>query len=469
MFRLSYGGLSRALSPPPNTLSPSMQHKDPTRGGIRTAVRFLAGIILILTAGARSAMAQAAAPPSTTLTYPVDSGTAINTGATPQVVISFPVHVQGAQWMRLFFDSVQLSGDFFAGTGATLRITSVWDAGVMEMSAVNVRQWQQSSAYFNGDTVLVEVVAHPGTGVNRVILGRVTADLTGPGFPETQCGPLDNRVPSQDPRVCRTMPVGCTGWMINDCAGCYLTAGHCMGGTSVAQFNVPFSTGGGGLVNPPPSDQYSVDFSSKQNGSDYGYFGTFPNPNTGMTALQAQGSAFVLQNPPPYNANAEIRITGHGVDSSPSSWNQVQQTHAGPWVSSTTSTQRYRTDTQGGNSGSPVIYEPTGVAIGIHTNGGCNTGGGGSNSGTSSSRPGLVNVLNNPKGVCGSSINAATPMPTFLDPNVSTNLNVSIAGTFTPGSEQLHYRYQGGSFISQQLTNLGGGNFQGNPAPGQLQ
>jgi len=44
---------------------------------------------------------------------------------------------------------------------------------------------------------------------------------------------------------------------------------------------------------------------------------------------------------------------------------------------------RYQTDTEGGNSGSPVIDDATGVAVGVHTHGGCTTGGGGNNSGTS--------------------------------------------------------------------------------------
>jgi V8-like Glu-specific endopeptidase len=43
---------------------------------------------------------------------------------------------------------------------------------------------------------------------------------------------------------------------------------------------------------------------------------------------------------------------------------------------------RYRVDTEGGNSGSPVVDEATGMSISIHTNAGC-TSGGGSNSGTS--------------------------------------------------------------------------------------
>ena len=66
--------------------------------------------------------------------------------------------------------------------------------------------------------------------------------------------------------------------------------------------------------------------------------------------------------------------------------NQTQQTHVGTLSTNTgganSGTLRYNVDTQGGNSGSPVIVEGGNVAIGIHTNGGC-TSTGGTNAGTS--------------------------------------------------------------------------------------
>lgn len=41
---------------------------------------------------------------------------------------------------------------------------------------------------------------------------------------------------------------------------------------------------------------------------------------------------------------------------------------------------------QGGNSGSPVVHEETGLAIGVHTHGGCSATGG-SNQGTRIDKP----------------------------------------------------------------------------------
>ena len=59
----------------------------------------------------------------------------------------------------------------------------------------------------------------------------------------------------------------------------------------------------------------------------------FPNSNTGLSPFQAYGVAFNLANPPAAAGN-NIRITGHGTDSTPNStYNQKQQTHVGPFVS----------------------------------------------------------------------------------------------------------------------------------------
>jgi V8-like Glu-specific endopeptidase len=202
--------------------------------------------------------------------------------------------------------------------------------------------------------------------------------------------------------------VGCTAWLIDDCAHCFLTAGHCgtsSGSIGVCEFNVPFSNPNGSLVHPGPEDQYVSDPASIQSnggqgtGNDWAYFGTFPNTQTGLTAGEAQGAWFTLAPPPPV-AGSTIRITGHGTDSSPNStYNQIQQTHNGPfWLHSGTLLQ-YQVDTTGGNSGSPVIWDDADVAIGIHTHAGCSATSG--NQGTSSQHPGLQAALAAPQGVCG--------------------------------------------------------------------
>jgi hypothetical protein len=76
-----------------------------------------------------------------------------------------------------------------------------------------------------------------------------------------------------------------------------------------------------------------------------------------------------------------IRITGCGKDSNTPTSNYRQQTDAGPYVGNNGDFLKYVVDTEGGSSGSPIIDDLTGMAVGIHTSGYCN--GPGHNGGTS--------------------------------------------------------------------------------------
>lgn len=358
---------------------------------------------------AESVRGQDEQPRDVQVSFSHDSGWAQNDGApgsAPEVVISFPVVYPGAESLRLYFDEIELSGNLLAGTGSVLRITSLSDGGLQTLDAARVIEWQNSSAYFNGAGVQVDVLAYPGTGPNRVALHHL--DVGVPFLaPKSQCGPTDDRVPSNDPRVSRLLPVGCTSWTIDDCGNCLLTAGHCVGFINLVEFNVPFSSTTGALNHPGPEDQYAVDPASIQSnggvgvGNDWAYFGCFANPVTGLTAFQAMGAAFGLTPAPTPASGATIRVTGHGTDSTPNStYNQVQQTNSGPLVTNSGTTLQYQVDTTGGSSGSPVIWDDVDIAVGIHTHAGCTTAGTGANQGTSIVHTGLQSALASPKGVC---------------------------------------------------------------------
>lgn len=431
-----------------------------------TAGRWLiASALMVLPAAAQSE-----APRYAVHAFQLDSGVVANSGSVAEVVFSKEVRIDGAAWLRLMFREVTLAGDPFASTGSTLRLTSLWDGAVQELNSIHVEQWRRSSCYLNGDSVLVEIFAQPGTGANRVVLSEAWAGDA--PVDDSQCGPTDDRVLSSDPRAGRLLPIGCTGWIINDCNSCMLTAGHCTGNLAVLQFNVPMSNSSGGLVNPPPEDQYAIDAASilsnggQGTGNDWGYFGCFPNPNTGQTPFQRQGARFTLTAPPPFNGSETIRITGYGTDSTPNAtFNQVQQTHVGPWRTFSGNLVQYETDTTGGNSGSPVIHEQTGNAIGIHTHGGCGTGNPpGQNSGTASVHPGLQAALANPAGVCAgalASLSLPNGAPSLVAPGVAAPVDVVIVGSIQPGSAALRYRTAPGAFASAPLTDLGGGLFRG--------
>ena len=365
-----------------------------------TALRVAPSFFFALATVATPAQAQVEPPPTLSVPYVVDTGWIRNDTPQERVIISFAVHNEHAEWLRLYFDDVDLGGDVLNGTGAILRITSYEDADVQEMNASHVHQWEQTTAYFNGHTVQVEVIAPPGIGA-RLKTRALDAGLAHPDDP-TICG-ADNRVFSADPRVARLLPVGCTGWMIDDCDHCMLTAGHCSGSLDVAQFNVPRSRPSGALKHPSAIHQYPIADPSLQTnggqgvGNDWAHFGTYANSNTGLRPYAAQGDAFVLTTPPGSTAGQQIRITGHGTDNG--NQNQAQQTNVGPLVTTSGTSVGYVTDTTGGNSGSPVIWENTGQAIGIHTHGGC-SGSSGNNWGTGYDLAALQNAVNNPIGVC---------------------------------------------------------------------
>ncbi len=381
-------------------------------------------------------------------------------GAGAQVVYSGIVAADGAPWIRLTFDEVRLPGSERDGTAAYLRITSFADAAVQTMNARHIGEWRATSAYFNGDAVLLEILAFAGTGESRVRISEVMAGLPPVGA-DSICGPTDDRELSTDPRTARLLDVGCTGWLINDCNHCLLTAGHCTGNLDVVQFNVPLSLSDGRLVHPGPEDQYAVDSSSVHTndggsgvGDDWGYFGAFANSTTGMTPFEKQLDAFDLAPAAPPVSSQDIRITGYGTTGSgvPRQWNQVQKTHAGPYFNLVGTRVMYATDTTGGNSGSPVIDDSTGLAIGIHTHGGCESVGG--NTGTAINHAGLQAALAAPKGVCCLTpplLDFAFPggRPDFVTPGIGTVIDVEViesGGVADPGSGLLHVSIDGGPF-----------------------
>lgn len=382
----------------------------------RSAVPWLLPLSLLAALGIPWA-AQAESPvPHEYVAWSYDSGS-VRSDLEPDlegasVAASEIIRVENASWLRLYFHGSSLPADEI-GRGSRIRITAARDGAVQVLDAQELQRWQLSSAMFNGDEVLVELLVDAGAPAARLKVRELMVGQPSV-FEKSICGTVDDRVLGADPKSARIMPIGCTGWLIDDQQGCFLTAGHCLGQSfSIVQFNVPLSNSDGTVNHPPPEDQYPIDLTSIQGvssgiGNDWAYFGAFPNGTTGLSPAEAQGGTFVLGDPPVVAAGETIRITGYGTVSgnqgTPQTWNQVQTTHSGAFVSLTgdggsTPSLQYSVDTTGGNSGSAILNEDNGLAIGIHTHAGCNAAGG-ANNGTSMTHPGLLSGLANPLGIC---------------------------------------------------------------------
>lgn len=426
------------------------------------SARACAGLLVLSISGFVSpCMAQSSPLESRTVTVHIDSGIvgftqrSIGAGspipAPPssktdaRVAFAEVIHIPDGQWMRVHFESVELSGSVLDGTGSFLRITSLQDGAYQVLDETSLAQWSNTSAYFNGNLLLVELLVHSSekTATNRIVIREVLTNASDGGTTLSICDGVDLRELSNDPRDARTLPGGCTSWLFNERHYCLLTAGHCAASaTSVVEFNVPLQASNGGWIFAHPNDQYAIDASSKQTlnnpcANDWSYFGAFPNSNTGLTMLQAQGASYPLASTVPAALNQDVRVRGYGTTTSPvpHSWNRAQKEHAGPLILSSGTTLRYRLDTTGGNSGSAIVDVESGVAIGIHTCGGCSISGG-SNVGTTIDHPELQNALINPLGVCS----WPAPVPTCaadLTGNGMVDISdlLTLLGTWGPCNE----------------------------------
>ena len=432
--------------------------------------RFVAGSVpalLTVLVLAATVAAQTAPSPGQWLPARHDSGVYDNPTPVEGVVWRDIVSAgQGSAWLRLEFQRWSL------GRGSYLRVVSLADGDFQTLHAEHVEQWQSTSAYFNGNAVLLELVAGPRTKGNRVAVDRVLAsDSPGDNSEDSICGTQDNRTPSTNAAVGRIFSIGCTGWIIGNAAAgsatdkLHLSAGHCYGTGQVLQFAVPASNSNCSLVMPPAAKQFSIDSASSQYvnggvGNDWWVFRCFPNSTTGRTSWQEQAAAFTLATTAPA-AGTTLRNHGCGVDGTSANnatgnscacaatagtgaRNQTQQTHTGTVSSVSGTAINHTIDTCGGNSGSVLSVDATGVAVGIHSHGGC-TSTGGANAGTAMTNSGLRAAL--------TAMGSAAPANDNCSGSVTIGvgntgvLSTAAATTSTPafgcgsGGKDLWYRY----------------------------
>jgi len=346
-------------------------------------------------------------------------------GANHSEILIGTIEMHEIPWMQLHFSDLNL------GQESYLILRSLYDDQWQKLDAGSMKQWNNYSAYFNGSAVEIKLFL---AQTDRQVFIKIDELIIGEWHHEDPflsiCGPTDERISSNQPATARLLSVGCTAWIIPN--GKFASAGHCLEGSSstVVQFNVPISLPNGTIQHPGPEDQYSVNVSTKiftngGVGNDWGVFEVYPNSITGLMPKQAQNAYWPLvQNLGPDS----IRITGYGVDGPPpgfgngtrDSTNQTQQTHIGPNAASSGTTMRYVTDTQGGNSGSPVIDGLTNVAVGVHTHGGCSSSGG-NNNGTSTFHTAFWAAVDQGAGGCPVDL-PSNPNPTNGQTGIPLNL-----------------------------------------------
>lgn len=338
------------------------------------------------------------------------------------------VRSPGANMIRVHFN------DFDLDEHSEMLLLSAQDGAVQHFNHSMLTEWNGWSAIFNGDTVLVQLLAAPNETVSFTIEEVAVNDPEEALLQEALssgvdinglCG-SDMRGPSSDSRVGRLSSAscgdrgncgGCTGWLTS--IGAVLTAGHCGGQNGIIEFNVPASNSNGMPNAADPDDQYplGVSFYAFQDagiGFDWGILSVGPNANTGLRAHWIQGYFHLSPNNP--GIGSTLRVTGYGVDAVPTgsspqlccAWNDdgdcilmgcnatslTLQTATGPLTNIFSNSMQFRVSAQPANSGSPLIRNSNGFAHGILTHGGCTSNEDTWNSGTRLTQSSLVDWLN---------------------------------------------------------------------------
>jgi hypothetical protein len=381
-------------------------------------IRRALGAVVALAACAMGAGAQPAAFDHVVWPVTVDSGLLDNPEPVEAVVFSQEVRAGDAPWTRLVFAKAQLP------PGSYLRLVSMEDQDVQFLDGVTIKEWQHTSAYFNGPAVLLELVAAPGTTGNRVALTHVLGGAVVEPGERRVCAAPDTRVSSADPRACRLLsvrlpvancgsgfPCGnvgggvCTGSIIDRAiAGepnnrILVTAGHCFSldppngintPCTVAQFGVPQSVAATCQVrHPAVTKQFAIDprrvrFQDGGPGNDWAAFVCFANPVSGRTTFQEQGQAFTVGAGPA--ANAALRKWGFGAQGPAAGadpfcacvpggafaqFNFTQQTSTGVARAVAGTLICHDVPDCGGDSGEPLITTANNQLAGIGTHGTC--------------------------------------------------------------------------------------------------
>lgn len=166
------------------------------------------------------------------------------------------------------------------------------------------------------------------------------------------------------------MPIGCSA-SVYTTNSCLVSAGHCISGNLVAQFNVPASLSNCNTVNPPVADQFPITSTQQQNagvGADWSVLRTGTN-GSGQRPFQRYGQLRRIT-PAPANTPDPCGMWGYGLDQT-CTRSQTQQNSNGAITARLATSYQFNADVRGGNSGSGLISSGRIIAIVTHCQVGC--------------------------------------------------------------------------------------------------
>jgi trimeric autotransporter adhesin len=331
-----------------------------------TTVFFAAGMLTLIAAssGQHDDLSPGMTPFGEVRTHQLDSGVRANTGMSETIAFADVVRVEDAAWIRLYFADIVLDG------GSRIRISSLLDGDVQELDAEAAQRWSNNSAYFNGDSVLIELIAAPGTRANRFVLAEVgveiRSDSTGGLAAGSLCGLCDvqdHRVPSNEQWVGRLVSPGgiCTVSVINE-QSCAVTAGQCITSNMVAQFNVPLSSPGCHIHHPPAADQFPVTGHLAQNAGVGADWAVLTLGSNGDGPFDAYGAFRPIAAEVP--SSGEIEVWGYG-QSHDCTLNYTQQYGEGEIIIASDTVIAHTAPTTVGSMGAALLFG--GEIIGVAT------------------------------------------------------------------------------------------------------
>lgn len=175
---------------------------------------------------------------------------------------------------------------------------------------------------------------------------------------------IEDRVPSMNAAIGRTG--GGTCWILPN--GKLVTTAHTSEGTTAA-FNIYSDN-----QFAAPEDIYQIVPNShiKSVQDDWAIFSVYPNTITGKMPIEQQGAYINITNEFNLSTETVLRVTGHGHFNNMPNYRK-QRTATGKYLISGDSGRKlyYSITGSWGSSGSPVIDEITGYAIGLISEGYC--------------------------------------------------------------------------------------------------